>query len=132
MVTRRELTSDKGKPHPRVRLAIPLHPVLKAAIAAEPKTNMTFLVTAYGKPRSAAGFTAWFSERAAAAGLPAGSTPHGLRKAAARRLAEAGCSTHQIAAITGHQSLEEVEHYTKSADQARLAESAMATLTRDR
>jgi len=44
---------------------------------------------------------------------------HGLRKAAARRLAEAGCTEHEIAAITGHASLREVQRYTKAADQKR-------------
>jgi Phage integrase family len=33
---------------------------------------------------------------------------HGLRKAAATRLANAGCSSDQIRAITGHRSLSEV------------------------
>jgi integrase len=51
---------------------------------------------------------------------------HGLRKAAARRLAEAGCSEHEIAAITGHASLAELRVYTKAVNQKRLAESAMA------
>jgi len=41
---------------------------------------------------------------------------HGLRKAAARRLAEAGCTEHEIAAITGHASLREIARYTKAAD----------------
>ena len=50
---------------------------------------------------------------------------HGLRKAAARRLAEAGCTEHEIAAITGHASLREIARYTKAADQKRLAGSAM-------
>jgi len=50
---------------------------------------------------------------------------HGLRKAAARRLAEAGCTEHEIAAITGHASLREVQRYTKAADQKRLAAAAM-------
>ena len=49
-----------------------------------------------------------------------------LRKAAARRLAEAGCSTHEIAAITGHASLKEIARYTEAADRKRLAVSAMA------
>ena len=53
-------------------------------------------------------------------GLPPGLNVHGLRKAAARRLAEAGCSVHEIAAITGHRSLSMVQHYTSSADQQRL------------
>jgi integrase len=51
-----------------------------------------------------------------------------LRKAAARRLAEIGCSAHEIAAITGHASLAEVQRYTKAADRKRLAQSAMAKL----
>ena len=62
------------------------------------------------------------------AGLPEGLNVHGLRKAAARRLAEAGCSASEIAAITGHLSLSMVQLYTASADQERLAESAVARL----
>jgi integrase len=116
----------------RVRLAIPIHPELKAALDILPKDNLAFLVTVFGKPMTAAGFTQWFGEMAQAAGLPARSSPHGLRKASARRLAEAGCTAHQIAAITGHRSLDEVEHYTRSADQSRLAESAMKALERDK
>jgi hypothetical protein len=41
------------------------------------------------------------------------------RKAAARLLAEAGCTEHEIAAITGHASLREIARYTKAADQQR-------------
>ena len=51
---------------------------------------------------------------------------HGLRKAAARRLAEAGCTAHEIGAITGHISLSELVRYTRAADQRRLAEAALA------
>ncbi|MEQ1609447.1 MAG: tyrosine-type recombinase/integrase [Hyphomonadaceae bacterium] len=55
---------------------------------------------------------------------------HGLRKSAARRLAEAGCSAKQIAAVTGHASLREVERYTSAADQERLARDAVGKLAR--
>jgi len=48
-----------------------------------------------------------------------------LRKAALTRLADAGCSVHEIAAISGHKTLSEVERYTKAANQARLARAAM-------
>jgi integrase len=41
-------------------------------------------------------------------------------------LAEAGCSTHEIAAITGHASLREVARYTEAADRRKLAAAAMA------
>jgi len=45
--------------------------------------------------------------------------------AGSRRLAEAGCSASEIAAITGHKPLAEVERYTRAADQERLARQAM-------
>lgn len=108
-------------------LWIPLHPRLKASIAACPSEHLTFLVTAYGSPFTPAGFTNWFVEAAKAAGLK-NRTPHGLRKAGARRLAEAGCTANQIMAVTGHKSLSEVTHYTDAADQRRLADEAMAKM----
>lgn len=49
---------------------------------------------------------------------------HGLRKSATVKLAEAGCTEKEIAAITG-QSLQMVEHYSKGADQLRLAREAI-------
>ena len=61
----------------------------------------------------------------AQAGLPDRCVTHGLRKAAARRLAEAGCTAHQIMSITGHQSMKEVERYTKAVEQKRLAVAAI-------
>jgi integrase len=53
---------------------------------------------------------------------------HGLRKLAAKRLAEAGCSTHEIAAITGHKTLAQVQHYTDKADRTRMATAAVFKL----
>ena len=96
-----------------------------APILATAATNLTFLLTDQGKPYTAAGFGNWFRDQCQAAGLR-GCSAHGLRKAAARRLAEAGCSTHEIAAITGHASLKEVARYTEAVDRRRLAQSAMA------
>jgi integrase len=60
-----------------------------------------------------------------------GLTAHGLRKAAARRLAEAGCTALQIAAITGHKTLKEVSRYTAAADQGRMARDAMKRIGDD-
>jgi integrase len=111
----------------RTELAIPLHPTLKAELDRLPTNNLTFPMTAAGKPFSAVGFSNWFTDCARKAGLPDNSSPHGLRNAA-RWLAEAGCSALEIAAITGHASLKEVERYTKSAAQHRLAEAAIGSL----
>ena len=107
-----------------VELMIPLHPALTAIIAAAPRDHLTFVTTRRGGPFQGSAFSRWFGEQCEAAGLQHCSA-HGLRKAAARRLAEAGCSTHEIAAITGHASLGELVRYTKAADQRRLAEAAM-------
>jgi integrase len=87
---------------------------------------MAFLVTGAGKPFTAAAFGAWFRKCCHEAGLPKNCAFHGLRKAACRRLAEAGCSANEIAAISGHASLREVERYTKAADQERMARNALA------
>ena len=53
-------------------------------------------------------------------------SPHGLRHAAATKLAESGCTAREIMAVTGHASLKQVEHYTLTVDQKVLAENAMA------
>ena len=108
-----------------IELAIPIHADLERALAASPSGHLTFLTTKYDRPFTAIGFSNWFRHQCDAAGLPHCSA-HGLRKAAARRLAEAGCTPHEIGAITGHVSLAELARYTKAVDQRRLAEVAMA------
>src|SRR5262245_36454728 len=105
-------------------LAIPVHSTLAAVIAETPTCHLTFLTNQFGRPFTAGYFGQWFREQCDMAGLRHCSA-HGLRKAAARRLAEAGCTAHEIAAITGHASLKEIEHYTKAVDQQKLAASAM-------
>jgi len=109
-------------------LVIPVHPELAAILEATPSEHLTFLTTRDGKPFSPPGFTNWFRDMCKEAGLPRGTSAHGLRKAACRRLAEAGCSANVIAAISGHGSLREVQRYTAAADQARMARSAIETV----
>jgi integrase len=107
-----------------IDLGIPVHPTLATVIAETPTHHLTFLTNQFDRPFTAGYFGQWFREQWDMAGLPHCSA-HGLRKAAARRLAEAGCTAHEIAAITGHASLKEIEHYTKAVDQQKLAASAM-------
>jgi integrase len=125
-VTGEDIHLTQGKTG--VSLVIPIHEKLKDELRSNPRTDLSFLMTAYGRPMTDKGFGKWFSDCAAKAGLPPHSSPHGLRKAAARWLAEAGCTHHEIASITGHTSLKEVQRYTKGADQIRLARVAMARL----
>ena len=81
-------------------------------------------MTERSAPFSDAGLGNYFRRMCNAAGLPHCSI-HGLRKATCRRLAEAGCSEKQIAAISGHTSLSEVARYTKQADRRHLADQAI-------
>lgn len=83
-------------------IVVPLHLRLAAEIDASAATdNLTFLLTKWGRPFSAPGFGNWFRDVCDGAELT-GLSAYGLRKAAARRLAEAGCTPHQIQSITGH------------------------------
>jgi integrase len=122
------LTVRQGKTGATV--VIPIHPALQAILAASGASNLTFLTTATGKPFAPGAFTNWFGGLCRAAGLPLGLSAHGLRKAMCRRLAEAGCSANQIAAISGHATLREVGRYTKAADQRRMAAAAMEIIQR--
>jgi integrase len=108
-------------------LAIPVHPELRRVIDATPSEHLMFLVTERGAPFTAAGFGNWFRDRCNEAGLKRCSF-HGLRKAAATRLADVGCDALEIAAITGHASLREVQRYTETRDRKRAARRAMGKL----
>jgi integrase len=110
-----------------VTLAIPVHPDLAAIIAATPIGHLTLLTTNSGKSYGADDFTYQFGSWCDAAGLPQHCVFHGLRKAALTRLADAGCTAHEIAAISGHKTLSEVERYTKATNQARLARAGHGT-----
>jgi len=109
---------------------LPLSQELAAIIAATPTGHLAFLVTEYGKPFSTKGFGNKMRGWCDQAGLPQCSA-HGLRKAAATRLAESGATTQEIMAVTGHQSLRQVEVYTKAAARPGMADSAIAKLRRE-
>ena len=88
---------------------------------------MIFLITAFGKPFTPAGFGNAMRDWCDQANLhhcPA----HGLRKACATALTEVGATPREIASATGHQSLEEIERHTRAAGKKKLADAAMAKL----
>jgi integrase len=88
----------------------------------------TFLLSDDGKAFANRALSNWFSRAAREAGLPVGRTMHGLRKAALRRLAEAGCSANEMQAISGHGSLANLQIYVEAANKAKLAKQALARL----
>src|SRR6266545_4835317 len=76
--------------------------VVEAINAAAPSEHVVFLLNEHGRAFTAHAFSKWFVKQCRRAGLDKGLSAHGLRKAACRRLAEAGCSANEIAAISGH------------------------------
>ena len=108
-------------------ISIPITGDLTALLRSLPKGRLLFLETAQGRARSPDGLGNAMREWADKAGLP-NCSAHGLRKACARRLAEAGATPNEIGAITGHKTLAEVQRYTKAAERSGLADSAISKL----
>ncbi len=122
-----EYRRQKTKKTNGVLISLPIHPELEKVLESLSKDSFTFLETAYGKARTANGLgnamRTWCND----ANLP-NCAAHGLRKACARRLAEAGATPNQIMAVTGHKTLSEVERYTQAASREDMADSAMSKL----
>lgn len=112
-------------------LDIPIHRELRAILEAWPRRHVMILASEDGRGTSVGGFGNFMSESIDAAGLPDRCVLHGLRKAAARRLAEAGCTAHEIMSITGHKTLAEVQRYCDAAQQKSLAVSAIARISKN-
>jgi integrase len=109
-------------------LWVPIHPELQRAMKAFPAKGLTLVGDANGRPIKRDALSALMRSAIKSAGLPSRCVSHGLRKAAMRRLAEADSTANQIASISGHKTLKEVERYTKAADQKKMARQAMGKL----
>jgi integrase len=110
-------------------LQIPIHSELHRAMQAMPaQTLFLFAGVRGGAVARGDEMSKLIREAVAAAGLPARCKAHGLRKAVMRRLAEGGASAKQMAAVSGHKTLKEVERYTAAASQPKLAKDALLTL----
>jgi integrase len=107
---------------------IPVSPELQAACDAMPKSHLTYIVTAQGKPRSKYGLGNDFAKWANEAGLPKRCRLHGLKKGGMRRRAEAGNTAHELMAFSGHKTLTEVQRYADDANKKRLADSGAAKM----
>ncbi|MEP3441215.1 MAG: tyrosine-type recombinase/integrase [Sulfitobacter sp.] len=121
-------TQHKNRNSKPVRMEIPIIPVLQQIIDASPTGDLTLLVTAFNRPFTSNGFGNRFRKWCDEAGLKNCSV-HGLRKAAAARLAELGCTEQEIMAITGHRTSKEVTRYTRAASQKTRAESALRRMS---
>lgn len=116
------------KSQAQVELNIPIHPDFRKVLDGISHGHRHLIVTQNGRPRSEKSFTGWIIEAAKEAGLPPHRSPHGVRKAACRRLAEASCTALEIMSITGHTNIKEIETYCVAVNQKRLAEAAIGKL----
>lgn len=107
---------------------IPLHRTLRDILKNVKRKSVMILTSSTGLPYKHDHLKHQFKAATIKAGLPDDLVFHGLRKTAAVRLAEAGCTTEQIKAITGHKTSDMVEHYTKGANQKKLARAAISKL----
>ena len=127
VITIRTEKHAKGKVGQQV--TIPILPPLAASITATKTGDLTYLVTQSGHPWVKESFGTWFREACRKAGCPG--SAHGLRKAGAARAAERGASERQLMAIFGWTTGKMAQHYTQSADRARLAHDAAQLLLPD-
>jgi integrase len=124
VITIRTEKHRRGKPGEQV--SIPILSPLVASITATKTGDLTYLVTEAGQPWVKESFGNWFRESCRAAGCPG--SAHGLRKAGATRAADRGASERQLMAIFGWSTGKMAQHYTRSADRARLARDAAELL----
>lgn len=124
-------TQVKNRRSKPVTLELPILPVLQQIIDATPTGELTYLLTDFGKPYTAAGFGNWFRRQCNDADLPHCSA-HGLRKAGAAIAAENGATPHQLMSVFGWLSLKQAALYTRAAQQKRMAKGAMGLLIRDK
>lgn len=110
-----------------VTVSLPIMAPLAKSIIATKSSALIFILSDHGKPFSRKGFGNKVRQWCDEAGLPKCSA-HGLRKAAARRFAEAGCTNQQIKSWTGHTTDSEVSRYTAAADQQTLSDAAAEML----
>jgi integrase/recombinase XerD len=126
-------------------MSIRILPELQAALDAMTLPRdaaLAFLLNDYGKPfASAAAFGNKFADWCRAAGLKPvlcddgrvrSYRAHGLRKAACKALAHAGCTGPEIMAVSGHSSLTQVQVYIDDVEQDRMAEAAITKLEQKR
>jgi integrase len=107
-------------------VTIPILPILAETLAAGPCGDLSFIAGARGQPLAKQSFSNDFAIACRAAGVPG--SPHGVRKIAATRAANAGATVAELEAIFGWSGGKMAALYTRAADRQRLAKRAMHKL----
>lgn len=108
------------------RVAIPVTPRLKAALAAGPTGDLAFVACADGSPMRKESLGNLFRDACLAAGVPG--RAHGIRKAAATMAANAGFSEAQMEARFGWTGGRMASLYTRTMDREKLSLDAQQKL----
>lgn len=107
---------------------LPILPELEVELDRVPRDRLLF-VTQDARPIGYKPETLgnWFRDRCTEAKVPG--SLHGLRKAGATRLANAGASNWEIASYLAHKDTKQADTYTKKANRSKLADSGFAKLS---
>lgn len=109
-------------------VSIPMLPPLYAATRSATVVGPAYLLSEKGTPfGSVEALRVRVQRWCAAAGLK-GKSSHGIRKAVAEMMAEAGASQHQIMAVMAHTQAKTSEIYTKGVQRRVLAMSGINAL----
>ena len=106
---------------------LPILPELAEELAGLPQDRLLFITQDNRDlPYAVASLGNWFRDRCQEAKVPG--SLHGLRKAGATRLADAGASNWEIASYLAHADTKQADTYTKKANRSKLADSGFAKL----
>ena len=115
-----------------VDVAVPIGPLITEALALQTHSAVTLCTNSYGFPWKGNGFRSAFMKMMrcleAEGNVARGCTFHGLRHDVATRLAEAGCSAEDIAAVLGQKSSRMAAQYAGKADRSRRTVAAVTKL----
>ncbi len=108
---------------------LPIMPELARELSNIPATQLVLLMQRIeGKPYTPARLGISFKQWCVDAHLPDRCSAHGLRKAGARRLAEAGATEFEVMSFLGHSTAKEASRYTAAANRSSMADTGLAKL----
>lgn len=114
-----------GSAEPRELSRLDGDPVVGFSVL--PQDQETFIAKQRSKqPYRVTSFGNWFRDRCDEADVPG--SIHGLRKAGATRLADAGASEWEIASYLAHTDTTQARTYTRKANRSKLADSGFEKL----
>lgn len=119
-----EFIQFKGRKRGK-KIFLPMTPMLERELAPLSRDTETVLVSSRGGSYTDGSLSVRMADWCHKAGIEAGYTMHGLRKALGVKMAEADASTRQLMEALGHNNIAYAELYSREASQMRLAVQAM-------